>query len=660
MTANVNNLLFPQLSSPFFVGCNYWASHAGTAMWSDWRPDVVEADLRKLAAEGIEVLRVFPLWPDFQPIESHYREFGAHSTYRFGEAHFPDDDAGRAGVSETMMQRFEQFVRLADRCGVKLIVGLITGWMSGKLFVPPALLGKSIMTDADSIRWQVKFVSYFVSRMKGEAAIIAWDLGNECNSMGQVETREQAWVWTASLSNAIKHADAGRPLISGMHCLFPKGNWTMQDQGELTDILTTHPYPYWTPYMDYDPMDTMRPTLHATAESLFYGGIGGKPCFAEEMGTMGPMVCSDEVAAAFARTSMLTQWAHGLHGLQWWCANDQTKLRHAPYDEVACEGELGLLSEEGRVKPVLKEMAKLKRDIAELPLAALPPRRTEAVCILNSDQNHWPVAYGSFVLSKQAGFDLTFRYEDQPIPDADLYMLPSVTGVRGIPKRRWEQLLQRVQEGASLYISVDDGYVLHFAEVTGLAVLNRQRRAGEATAKLLTADERDDIEITALSSFRWTLRCDRAEVLAAEADGNPVLTRAAYGKGTVYFMSLPIELAMTMGKETCSMPEANPYWKVYREIVREVTAGRVLSKEDPLVGLTEHPMDESEGSSEVAAVLINHTPEAKTVRVRVKAGWQLGACWRGQAVEAGGGAYLDVSLAANDGAVLLLQGIDNK
>ena len=52
----------------FIVGCNYWASHSGTAMWKDWRRDVVAEDLRKLAEAGIQVLRVFPLWPDFQPL----------------------------------------------------------------------------------------------------------------------------------------------------------------------------------------------------------------------------------------------------------------------------------------------------------------------------------------------------------------------------------------------------------------------------------------------------------------------------------------------------------------------------------------------------------------------------------------------------------------
>ena len=28
----------------FFVGCNYWASHAGTNMWRDWSAESVEAD----------------------------------------------------------------------------------------------------------------------------------------------------------------------------------------------------------------------------------------------------------------------------------------------------------------------------------------------------------------------------------------------------------------------------------------------------------------------------------------------------------------------------------------------------------------------------------------------------------------------------------------
>ena len=52
----------------FQLGCNYWASHAGIYMWRSWDKQVVEQDLQRLQKCGIRVLRVFPLWSDFQPL----------------------------------------------------------------------------------------------------------------------------------------------------------------------------------------------------------------------------------------------------------------------------------------------------------------------------------------------------------------------------------------------------------------------------------------------------------------------------------------------------------------------------------------------------------------------------------------------------------------
>ena len=80
----------------FVVGCNYWASHSGTAMWSDWREDVVEADFKQLAGAGLQVLRVFPLWPDFQPLDLLRGGQGQPAEYRFGEQLIPEDEAGQA------------------------------------------------------------------------------------------------------------------------------------------------------------------------------------------------------------------------------------------------------------------------------------------------------------------------------------------------------------------------------------------------------------------------------------------------------------------------------------------------------------------------------------------------------------------------------------
>jgi hypothetical protein len=82
------------------------------------------------------VLRVFPLWPDFQPITLLRAGQGQPYEIRFGEEPLPDTEAGQAGVSEEMLGRFSAFADLAQQHGLKLIVGLVTGWMSGRLFMP--------------------------------------------------------------------------------------------------------------------------------------------------------------------------------------------------------------------------------------------------------------------------------------------------------------------------------------------------------------------------------------------------------------------------------------------------------------------------------------------------------------------------------------------
>ncbi len=609
-------------------------------MWSDWRPEVLELDLQRLAGAGIQVMRVFPLWPDFQPITTLYTNGGRPTGQRFGEERLPDTELGRAGLSTLMLERFLVLADLAAKHQIKLVVGLITGWMSGRLFVPPALQGRNILTDPEAIRWQVRFVDAFVRHTKHHPALAAWDLGNECNCMQDVADSHQAYLWTSAVANAIRRADPGRPLVSGMHGLAPQGKWTMQDQGELTDILTTHPYPFWTQYMDFDPIDSMRPLVHATVECLFYSQIGRKPCFAEEMGTMGPMVCSETVAAAFARTSLLSQWAHGLPGLMWWCASDQTKLQHSPYDSNACENELGLIAEDGRVKPVLRALTETRQALAKMPLEGLPPRVVEAVCILNTQQDHWAVALGAFLLAKQAGFDLSFTFEDQDLPDAPLYLLPCVTGVGGVPKQLWQALLAKVRAGATLWISSDNGYLLNFTEITGLTVANRRRRREAAQVRLTAAGQA--VEITIPASFRLDYLPGASSLLGTEPDGNPVWSKSSYGKGTVHYCSLPLETAMVTQPDTTWHPEAQPLAQVYREMSAEIRAAcRVTDQDEPLVGSTEHPLDDDRR----VVVLVNYSAQDRPLQLKLRAGWTVAECWYGN----------PATVKANDAVVLLVQ-----
>ena len=48
-------------------------------MWRDWNGEQVERDFDLLAAHNLTVLRVFPLWPDFQPLTA---DFGGGGGFR--------------------------------------------------------------------------------------------------------------------------------------------------------------------------------------------------------------------------------------------------------------------------------------------------------------------------------------------------------------------------------------------------------------------------------------------------------------------------------------------------------------------------------------------------------------------------------------------------
>lgn len=608
LTPNPANPLLP--GEPFLVtgkfqaGANYWASHAGISMWSEWDSGVVDTDLARLAAAGLTLLRVFPLWSDFQPIHALRGFQGQLVEFRHGEAPLPEDEIGQSGVNPVMLRRFEELCDLAARHRLGLIVGLVTGWMSGRLFAPPALEGLNHLTDPASLLWQVRLVSTLVQHLRRHPAIRAWDLGNECNCLAPA-TREQAWMWTASLANAIRSKDPSRPVISGMHSLAATDSrpWTIRDQGELTDLLTTHPYPLFTPHANREPMNTLRPLLHGTAETRLYADLSGRPAFVEEMGNFGPAFCDEVMAADILRAQIFTLWAHDCRGLLWWCAHDQSHLEKPPYDWIAMERRLGLLRADGSPKPACHALTDALKDLRSLPLETLPPRRVDGVCLLSEGQDQWGAAYSAFVLSRQAGLDIRFCAGDRTLPDSTFYLLPSVCGLNALTRRRELELLERVRAGATLYVSFGDGFLSEILDLAGLHLLGRHAR--QTPSRFFLGDE----EFLVASSTLFHFQAEKATVLAEE-DGNPVFTSAAFGKGRVFLLSVPLEttLAETQG---AFLPNAAPYWKLYAAAAGEPLSRRHIRRDAPALSITEHPAED--GS--LVAVFVNLQPLPLTARL---------------------------------------------
>jgi hypothetical protein len=550
-----------------------------------------------------------------------------------------------------MIERFQFFADRAEENGLKLVVGLITGWMSGRLFVPPALEGRNVLIDPMAIQWVTRLVRYFVKHFKTHQAIAAWDLGNECNVMADMPSREAAWAWSSAITNTIRVEDPTRPVVSGMHSLSParSAEWTMQDQGELTDLLTTHPYPYFTPHCDQDPINSLRTILHSTAESRFYADIGGKPCIAEEIGTLGPMIASEAVAADFARSALFSLWAHDCHGMLWWCAYDQILLEHAPYDWASFERELGLARSDRSEKPVMGEIGEFGNWLKSLPFTRLPGRLVEAVCILTEEQDAWGAAYASFVLAKQAGFDLEFQYVDQPIKPARLYLLPSVGKGGAMSRRTWFELLRRVEEdGAVLYLSHDDCLLSPFNQAFGLEVQTREKRTAPADFTLTTPA--GEWQFTCASSFRLAVKATRAEILGNEPDGNPVFTCATFGQGKIYFLSVPIERYLSETPGSFTGAQAQPFWWLYRETIAGLSSGRIVRRDNAQVGVTEHVLQPDKR----VVVMINYSPETQATETELDRGWKISTVYYGEA-PVGSTGKISLKIAKNDALVFLME-----
>ena len=585
----------------FILGTNYWASHAGTNMWKDWRPERVKIDLEILRENGVEYLRVFPVWPDFQPVEPFFNS--KLKEYRMADGSLPPNPWY---LDPVMLERFRCFCRMAGDKEMKLIVGLLTGWMSGRKFIPSALYEKNLFTDPTALYFEQLFIKGFVTAFKQESAIYAWDLGNECNCMDEAHKREEACSWTSIVTNAIKAADGSRPVISGMHSLTLEGIWNIQDQGEITDLLTTHPYPLWVKHCRFDMTANQRTLLHATAQTQYYATIGHKKCLVEEIGTMGPMLCDEETAAGFLRVNLWSNWANGAAGVMWWCAHDQSQLSFPPYDWNMCERELGMVDISGRPKLVLLEMKAFREQMDKMGIS-LPYREPDGVCILSQGQDHWGIAYMTYVLAKQAGLTLDFAYCEQELPESSLYFLPSVC-MAAMSKRSYDRLKERVKKGAVLYLSADDGFFTEFEELTGFRVKD-SRQAQKAGIFEWAGDKLEYSQNVCRKLVKG-----RGRILAEDDNKESLFCMAEYGKGKVYFLNFPME-TMLLTKENGLK---KPYYLLYRTISEEILQKKEILCGNPYTGITYH-----RGKEKNYAVIVNYSGQEQNPMLKVDASCQI-------------------------------------
>ncbi|MBQ8743242.1 MAG: hypothetical protein IJZ03_09335 [Clostridia bacterium] len=589
----------------FMLGVNYWGRDYGTEMWLHYDPQAIRNEMKQLYDCGVRCMRVFPNWRDFQPIEKAYGHLG-----RFVE--YVNSHDGRPvygdGVDMDRIEEFHDFCQAAQEVGMTLVVSIVTGWMSGRLFVPPAISGKNPILDPEALVLTRRYVHRFVKELKNEKSIIMWDLGNESNCMGPVGNPFDAYKWASTVVDSIRAEDNTRPISSGMHALDFYVNWKIVHQGELCDVLTTHPYPSPTIGGNKEPYTRLRTTFIPTAQTIYYSGLSKRPAYIQESGTFTETIGSLEMSADFMRIQILSSLSNGLLGYQWWCAWDQSHLDFSPYTWSIMEEKLGLFDANGDPKPVAHVMKSMSKTIEGLP-SPFPKRKSDGFCILSYEMNQQNNAMASLTFGKQAGIDLDVVFsEGERLPDSDLYFLPSITGWSILRKGTWEELLDRVDKGATLCISYDGGHMIDLPKVLGaesMGVMMGVSHSIELDGKRVPY-RGNEILMKPLS----------AEVLLENGEGNPVFLKNKYGNGYIYFINFSPE---NLSFDTPDGFNKFPFYLMYKEVAREWIEKKPILVDDRNIGITVNPESESES----LVTLLNYSDKDIVPEIRVNGEYEI-------------------------------------
>jgi endo-1,4-beta-mannosidase len=336
--------------------------------WSNFDLAEVEADFARIAACGLDSVRVFLTWEDFQPA--------------------PDQ------VDQWMLERLVEVADLAAGRGLALIPTLFTGHMSGVNWIPAWALGgpdgdrrfrvvsggrvvraglRNWYTDPAVGDAQALLAAEAAAALAGHEAVWAWDLGNENSNCVRPPTRTAARDWLAHLSAAIRGANDTARITVGLHMedLEEDRRLGPLEASKVCDLLSMHGYPIYARWAHGPTDDELLPFL---ARMTYWLGEGRDVLFSEfglptyrrgdlveqNAGARRPTsLVEEEVAAAYTTAALKALRRAGCVGALLWCYSDYAPslLEHPPFDLALHERTFGLWRADGSPKPAAAAIA---------------------------------------------------------------------------------------------------------------------------------------------------------------------------------------------------------------------------------------------------------------------------------------------------------------
>jgi endo-1,4-beta-mannosidase len=269
----------PAASDRFVLGVNYWPRRKAMYWWSDFDRGEVEEEFDLIASLGLNVVRLFLLWDDWQP------------------------DSG--SVDRARLTDLATVCDIAAARRLGLDVTFFTGHMSGPNWSPRWLLDPTAPPPSPHLRQTISggeivngaygnmfhnrraldasrlLLTTVAGEFKDHPAIWMWNLGNEPDLFAHPHSAEAGRSWVRKMAATIREIDSDHPVTCGLHVasLLDNNGFRVDQVFAETDVAVMHGYPM---YVDWstDELDTdFMPFLCALVAAL-----AGKPCLAEEWG----------------------------------------------------------------------------------------------------------------------------------------------------------------------------------------------------------------------------------------------------------------------------------------------------------------------------------------------------------------------------------------
>ncbi|MFJ5259948.1 glycosyl hydrolase [Streptomyces sp. NPDC088387] len=346
-------------------GVNYTPSEGWFHHWLDFDLDSVRADLDSIAALGLDHVRVFPLWPYFQP--------------------------NRSLIRPRAVEQLGALVDAAGERGLDVNVDGLQGHLSSFDFLPAwtrTWHRRNLFTDPDVIEGQADLLRTLAAALAGRPNFLGMTLGNEVNQFSagphpdpDRATAEEIDTW---LTRMLAACEEGAPGKLHLHAEYD-ATWYQDDQpftpaqaarhGAVTAV---HSWVFNGTAQRHGRVSA--PTEHHAAYlielSKAWAADPHRPVWLQEVGAPAPLIPAEHAAAFTEATVEHALDCPDLFGITWWCSHDVSRDL-ADFPEL--EYGLGLLTNDRKPKDAAYVLARAARDQAAAPSA--PATRTTALAV---------------------------------------------------------------------------------------------------------------------------------------------------------------------------------------------------------------------------------------------------------------------------------------